>query len=194
MLNRGNLLLALGVFGAVFCVTFWRDSLFQGWGLAIENAPESARVYKPLSTTVDVKFQKAKPRVIEPGSDDDLDTAARPSAPGPQNSRVATLTVDGGNRLCHIATGPDGTERWIVDYDANHFSEREGLKFTWRAGGCEAAINERGEVMTYAQAVRRRAAVIPRTQAFAEDRAMKATHVWYLEHDGGNPPDDLPPL
>ncbi|WP_454714514.1 hypothetical protein [Caulobacter segnis] len=186
-------MLALGVFSAVFCVTFWRDSLFQGVGLAVETAPLTAREHQNLTTTSDVVFKKAQEQVREARGGDAPATDTPPlSAQGPKNSRVATLVVSGGNRLCHVATSPDGTERWIVDYDATHFNEQEGLKFSWRAGGCEAAIKARGEVMTYAQAVRRRAAVIPRTQAFSAERAAKASHVWYLEHDGGNPPDNLP--
>jgi hypothetical protein len=195
MPNRSNVLLALGVFLAVFCVTFWRDALFQPVGAAMENAPPEARTYSTVTTTTDVQFQRAKAQVVEMGPNGEIHRSQPSiSAPSPKTSRVATLVVDGRNRLCHIATGPNGTERWIVDYDDSHFSEREGLKFTWPASGCDAALEARGEVMTYAQAVRRRAAVVPHTEAFAQERVMKANHVWHLEHDGGAPPDNLPLL
>lgn len=194
MFNRGNVLLALSVFGAVFCVTFWRDSLFHNLGLAMENAPLTAREYQSVTTVTDLEFKKAREQVHEArGGGNPADTTAL-SMPGPQNSRVATLAVGDANRLCHMATFPDRTERWIVDYDDSHFNERDSLKFTWRTSGCEAAIKARGELVTYAQAIRRRAGVIPRTEPFAAERAAKTSHVWYLEHDRGNPPDDLPLL
>lgn len=190
MLNRGNLLLALGVFGAVFCVTFWRDSLFQGWGLAIENAPESARVYKPLSTTVDVKFQKAKETVIE---DPDAPTPSKPATPDPKDTRFASITrEDGGHRLCQETDeGQYGRYLSIVDYDDTRFHQREGLKFTWRASGCEEAIRTRGEAITGLQARKRIAAVIPRTDAYSEELRTHMGVIQMIEDPNGGPP---PPI
>lgn len=165
MLDRGTVLLALGVFGAVFCVTFWRDSLFQAVGPAAETAPESTRIYKPMSTTVDRKFQKAPADVaLHPET-------SRPDEPDPQATRLATFArKDGGHRLCQETDeGEYGRMLVIVDYDDSNFSQREGFKFTWRTSGCEEAIRTQGEAMTYLQARKRIAAVIPRTEAYRED-------------------------
>lgn len=197
MINRANALLALGVFGAVFCVTFWRDALFQGVGLAMENAPPEARTYSALTTVTDVKFQKAKERVVDADTGEPVDRAGplRPAWSNPKDNMIATMVrKDGGNRLCRIMQDGSAAFRWIVDYDDTHFSETDAMKFTWRASGCDAAIKARGEVVTSTQAMRRIVALVPRTPEFAQEREIRTGNIYIFEHDGENPPDNLPPL
>ena len=175
MLDRGTVLLALGVFGVIFCATFWRETLVQNWGLAMENAPESARIYSPLKTTGNVTFKKAADQ--KPGD-------PTPATPAPQNTRLAAIVRgDGGNRLCQENDeGENGRFLTIVDYDDTHFEQHEGLKFSWRASGCEEAIRTHGEVMTGLQAVKRIAAVIPRTEAYRNELKLRQGIIQMIEH------------